>query len=69
MAQLSNTIINGKLKVNGTIEGSLSGNATSANSATTASKLSTSSGNSTLPVYFSNGVPVRAILHFALISS
>ena len=58
MAQLSNTIINGKLKVNGTIEGSLSGNATSANSATTASKLSTSSGNSTLPVYFSNGVPV-----------
>ena len=58
MAQLSNTIINGKLKVNGTIEGSLSGNATSANSATTASKLSTSSGSSTLPVYFSNGVPV-----------
>lgn len=58
MAQLSNTIINGKLKVNGTIEGSLSGNATSANSAATASKLSTSSGNSTLPVYFSNGVPV-----------
>ena len=57
MAQLSNTIINGKLKVNGTIEG----NATSANSATTASKLSNTSaiGSLTVPVYFSaNGVPV-----------
>ena len=59
MAQLSNTIINGKLKVNGTIEGSLSGNATSANSATTASKLSTSAGNESLPVYFSDGKPVQ----------
>lgn len=59
MAQLSNTIINGKLKVNGTIEGSLSGNATSANSATTASKLSTSAGNASLPVYFSDGKPVQ----------
>ncbi len=59
MAQLSNTIINGKLKVNGTIEGNLSGNATSANSATTASKLSTSAGNASLPVYFSDGKPVQ----------
>ena len=59
MAQLSNTIINGKLKVNGTIEGSLSGNATSANSATTASKLSTSAGDASLPVYFSDGKPVQ----------
>ena len=59
MAQLSNTIINGKLKVNGTIEGNLSGNATSANSATTASKLSTNAGTAALPVYFSDGKPVQ----------
>lgn len=59
MAQLSNTIINGKLKVNGTIEGNLSGNATSANSATIASKLSTNAGTAALPVYFSDGKPVQ----------
>ena len=46
------------LKLPSTIKASLSGKATSAGTADSADKLSVNAGSSTLPVYFSGGVPV-----------
>lgn len=55
-AEKTGLTISGTTK--GTFSGSLSGNASTATSATTASKLSTSAGSATQPVYFKDGVPV-----------
>lgn len=46
------------LKLPSTIKASLSGKATSAGTADSADKLSVNAGSSTLPIYFSGGVPV-----------
>lgn len=40
-------------------KGSLSGNASTATTATSANKLNTNAGSATRPVYFSNGIPVQ----------
>lgn len=71
MAQLGSLIVNGvtrllsKLYVSDSVTaptfiGALSGNATTATTASAANKLNTNAGSSTQPVYFSNGIPVVA---------
>lgn len=48
-----------KVLTAGTFKGALDGNAKTATSATTASKLGTNAGDSTHPVYFTNGIPTQ----------
>ena len=64
MGQLGNTIINGKLTVNGVINvpslnATYAVSAGYANTAGEAIKLRTNAGSASLPVYFSEGVPVQ----------
>ena len=58
MAQLNDTMVQGDLRVTGKIYGTLNGTATNATLATTASKLSSSAGGTSQPVFInSSGQP------------